>query len=307
MSGSLRHLARVRQIQREMPPGSLDDEHFARRELIRKQFGTLIANDDHVLDMPMAAVRLDCQHHALLKHNVAVARHDRFLLVPPAANTVADQHRLVFPALFVEFLDDEFKHVSRADARLTSFDGFIVDVPEDEIIALLLVARFAENDVAGLMAGITLGTISDVIVANDVTALKHRVPLATVIDRVRAGGQDSVHPAGAAIEAIVDDAAVELALAITGPGGPEGVEISLVKQVGRFFQKRDLPRRLDPADLVHHFGAIDQLQLRQQRKHLLPMGGADEILLNSDALARQTGVLYDRAQPAVRRLAVSLI
>src|SRR5215467_15590075 len=184
MSGSLRHLARVRQIHREMPPGSLDDEHFARRELIRKQFGTLITHNDHVLDMPMAAVRLDGQHHALLEHNVAVAGHDRLLLVPPAADAVTDQHRLILPALFVEFLDDELKHVSGADAGLTSFDGFVVDIPEDEIIALLLVARFAEDDIAGLMAGITLGAISDVIVANDVTALKHRVPLATVIDRV---------------------------------------------------------------------------------------------------------------------------
>src|SRR6266436_5619920 len=305
MSGSLCFFSHAQQVHRETLSGSLDDEHFARRELIRKQFGALGAHNDHVLDMPMAAVRLDCQHHALLKHDIAVARHDRLLLVPPAADTVTDQHRLIFPALFVEFLDDELKHISGADARLTSFDGFIVDVPEDEIIALLLVARFAENDVAGLMAGITLGTISDVIVANDVAALKHRVPLAAVIDRVRAGGQYSVHPAGAAIEAIVDDAAVELALGITGPGGPEGVEISLVKQVGRFLEKCDLPRRLDPADLVHHFGAIDQLQLRQQPKHFLPMGGADEILLNSDALARQAGVLDDRAQPAVRRLAVS--
>ena len=157
------------------------------------------------------------------------------------------------------------------------------------------------------MAGITLGAISDVIVANDVAALKHRIAFAAVIDRVSAGGQYSVHPAGAAIEAIVNDAAVELALAVARPSGPEGVEISLIKQVGRFFETYDLPPRLDPADLVHHFGAIDQLQLRQLRKHFLPMGGADEILLNSDALARQASLLYDRTQPAIRRLAVSLI
>src|SRR6266446_5406517 len=132
-------------------------------------------------------------------------------------------------------------------------------------------------------------------------------PLPTVIDGVRAGAQYSVHPAGAAIEAIIGDAAVDLALGITGTGGPESVQISLVKQVGRFLKKCDLPRRLDPADLVHHFGAIDQLQLRQQPKHFLPMRGADKIFLNSDALARQASVLYDRAQPAVRRLAVPLI
>ena len=90
----------------------------------------------------MPAVRLDGQHHPFLKHNVAVAGHDRLLLVPPAADAVPDQHRLIVPALLVEFLDDELKHICGADTGLTSFDGFIVDIPEDEIIALLLVARF---------------------------------------------------------------------------------------------------------------------------------------------------------------------
>src|SRR5204863_9595513 len=126
----------------------------------------LVAHAHHVVDIPMAAVRFDGHSHALLKHSVTVAGHYRLLLVPPAADAVTDQHRLIVPALFVEFLDDELKHVSGADAGLTSFDGFIVDIPEDEIIALLFVARFAENDVAGLMAGITLGAVSDVIVAN---------------------------------------------------------------------------------------------------------------------------------------------
>src|SRR5258707_6317894 len=128
MSGSLRYPARVRRLQREILPGSLDDEPFARRELIRKQFGALGAHNDHVLDMPMAAVRLDCQYHALLKHDIAVTRHDRLLLVPPASDTVTDQHRLIFPALFVEFLDHELQHISGAAAPLPTVDSCIVDV-----------------------------------------------------------------------------------------------------------------------------------------------------------------------------------
>jgi len=97
----------------------------------------------------VTTMRLDCQDHALFEHDVAVARHDRLLLVPPASDAVSDQHRFVFPSVLAEFLHHKLKHIRRSDARLASFDGFIVDVTKNLIFALYLRARLAENCVAG--------------------------------------------------------------------------------------------------------------------------------------------------------------
>src|SRR5436190_23916602 len=70
---------------------SLDHEHLTRGELVRKQFGSVTPHDNHVLDVAMPAMRLDGQHHPLFKHDVAIARHNWLLLMPPAADTMADQ------------------------------------------------------------------------------------------------------------------------------------------------------------------------------------------------------------------------
>src|SRR5262245_51743203 len=161
---------------------SLDNEHFTSVEPIRKQFAPIAVHDDHVLNVPMAAMRLDGEHHAFFKNYVAIARHDRLLLVPPAADAMPDQHWLVLPSSFVEFLNHEPEQ-----SRPASFNGSIVDVSDDLIFAPLLVAGLSQNRVARLMARIALRAIGDVIVADDIATLKSRVTFPAVVDGIRAG------------------------------------------------------------------------------------------------------------------------
>ena len=113
------------------------------------------------------------------------------------------------------------------------------------------------------MAGITLGAIGDVIVANDVAALKQRIAFAAIVDRIGAGADDTMHPPCSTIETIVNNAAVKLRSVSPGRRSAKRVEIGRVEEIGRFLEQCNFLRRLDPAHLVHHFGAIDELQLRE--------------------------------------------
>src|SRR5581483_6403817 len=169
---------------------------------------SVLRHHDHILNVPMTAVRLDRQHHAFLEHDVTGAGHNRLLLVPPAAHAVTDQHRLVFPTLLLEFFHNVHEYVRRADTRLAALDGPIVDVADDLVLALLLSTRLAENRIARLMTGVTRGAIGDVIVTDDIAALEHGIAFAAVICRIGAGRQNSVRPAGAARQAIVHNPAM---------------------------------------------------------------------------------------------------
>src|SRR6266478_4490524 len=180
------HLQTIQQLDAGNGPGSFDYEHFARREFIREQLGSVLAHDDHVLNVPVAAMRLDRQDHAFFQHDTAFARHDGLLLMPPAADAVPDKHRLVIPPLLVEFLDHKPKNLAGANARLAAFDGLIVNIANNPIFALLFGAWLPQDGVPRLMAGIALSAISNVIVADDVAALERGVAFAAVIYLVRA-------------------------------------------------------------------------------------------------------------------------
>ena len=56
---------------------SCDDEGFVGGHLVGEKFRAAWADDDHVLDMPMADMRLQRQHHAVFQHDVAAAPQDR--------------------------------------------------------------------------------------------------------------------------------------------------------------------------------------------------------------------------------------
>src|SRR5205085_9407561 len=105
----------------------------------------------------MALMRLHGKHHPFFQHDIAGPRKYRLLLVPPAAHAVADEHRLVFPFVLLELVLDEIEDVAGARPGLATLKRLAIDIPNDRVFAAQRIARFAEHDVARLMAGIALG------------------------------------------------------------------------------------------------------------------------------------------------------
>src|SRR5690349_13450105 len=126
--------------------------------------------------------------------------------------------------------------------------------------------------------------VCDVVRANDV-ALRPRAPaLARVGNGVSAGIQNAVSPVRAAAQAAGDDPAVHGALGFPRPDRRKHFQVRVVEQVGAYLEPRDLAFRLDPAYLVHHGRAVDHRGLRQLALDLVPVRGADVVLLEADAL-----------------------
>ena len=146
------------------------------------------------------------------------------------------------------------------------------------------------------MAGIALGAIGDVIVSNDVAALKHRIAFAAVVDWIGAGAQDTVHPPCAAIETIENNSAVELPLRVARPRSAKRVEIGRVEEVGRFLEKCDFLRRLDPAAPRPSFWCNRRAAPAGARPRISSQCAAAHIvLLDADALPGQPCSLYHLA------------
>src|SRR4030081_1147052 len=66
-----------------------------------------IADHEHTLDVPMIDVRLHCDHHSLSETPRVITRDHRLLLMPPGADAVTGQHRLVGHARRSEALHHE--------------------------------------------------------------------------------------------------------------------------------------------------------------------------------------------------------
>ena len=128
--------------------------------------------------------------------------------------------------------------------------------------------------------------------------------LAAVHHRVPARVQDPVHPVRAPEEAARDESAVKIAFPLAGAHRRKHVEVHLVEDSGRLADPLDLARGLDPAHLLHHAGAVDDLRAGQRRLQDRPVRGAHHRLLETDTPARAAEVVEHRRGPFVQRLAV---
>src|ERR1700687_2397573 len=90
-------------------------------------------------------VRLEGEHHALLEREVAAARDDRLLLVPPRTHAVTDQDRGVLPAELSERLDGEVVDVAGGHARPAVVDDLDVRVVVARVVLAERRARLAED------------------------------------------------------------------------------------------------------------------------------------------------------------------
>src|SRR5262245_20189785 len=93
------------------------------------------------------------------------------LLVPPRANTVADQGDPVVVAMRAKLLDGKGMDGTRCDANAALVDGAAVNVTHHTVSALLVRRGLAQNDRTRLVARIA-AVIRYVVIANDVTRLE---------------------------------------------------------------------------------------------------------------------------------------
>ncbi len=59
------------------------DKRFVGRHFIGQKFWPVCIQNNHILDMPVANMRLQGQDHPLFQDDITVLTKDRFLLVPP--------------------------------------------------------------------------------------------------------------------------------------------------------------------------------------------------------------------------------
>src|SRR5262249_25912259 len=93
------------------------------------------------------------------------------LLVPPGANTVADQGDPVVVAMSAKLLGGEGMNGARLDTNAALVNGAAVNVPHPMVGALLVCRGGAQYDRARLMTRIAV-VIRNVIIANDVAGLQ---------------------------------------------------------------------------------------------------------------------------------------
>src|SRR2546425_3402699 len=105
------------------------------------------------------------------------------LLVPPGANTVADQGDPVVVAMSAKLLDGEGMDGARCDTNAALVDGAAVHVTHHTVGALLVCRGIAQNDRARLVARIAV-VIRHVVIANDVASLVDGLDLPTIGDRI---------------------------------------------------------------------------------------------------------------------------
>src|SRR5215813_229649 len=129
------------------------------------------------------------------------------LLVPPGANTVADQGDPVVIAMGAKLLDGEGMNGARLDTNAALVDGAAVNVTHHAVGALLVCRERPQNDRARLVARIAV-VIRHVVIANDVTGLEDGIALPAVCYRIAAGVENAVHPLRPAPQATLDQAAM---------------------------------------------------------------------------------------------------
>src|SRR5215468_9391912 len=108
------------------------------------------------------------------------------LLVPPGANTVADQGNPVVIAMGAKLLDGEGMDGARLNTNAALVDGAAVHVTHRAVGALLVCRGSPQNDRARLVARIA-AVIRHVVIANDVTGLEDGIALPAVRHCIAAG------------------------------------------------------------------------------------------------------------------------
>src|SRR6266849_6514965 len=294
-----------------MAASLLDHEHLVGGELRREQLGPCAADDRHILEVEKAGagiepVRLEGEHHALLQREVAAARHDRLLLVPPRPHAVPDQDGRVLPTQLGEYLDGEVVDATGGDTRAAVVDDLDVGVSIARVVVAESRARLAQDGHARLMPRIAV-EIGDVVGADDVSPEEELVALPRVRDGVAMGVQNPVCPVRSPPDTAPDEAAVDGPLRLAVLDGLEHLGVGVVEQIRALPQERQLGGRLHPAHGVHHAVAIDQLGPRQSAPHLLPVLGAHIVLLEADPLPFEPGLLDHFAQPAIGRFVVGVV
>lgn len=119
----------------------------------------------------MVYVRFHGDHHPALEASRVSARGDRFLLVPPASDTVSGKDRLVFDPGIREPLDDKAIHVARRDSGAALIFGGSIDVPDRCVFPTLLVRRLSDDRASRLMARVAL-SIRDIVGPDGVALMK---------------------------------------------------------------------------------------------------------------------------------------
>src|ERR671936_10942 len=115
------------------------------------------------------------------------------LLVPPGADTVADQGNPVVVSVGAKLLDGEGMNGARGDTNAALVDGAAVHVTHHTVGALLVRRGLAQNDGARLVTRIAV-VIRHVVIANDVAGLEDGIALPTIGYRIAAGVENAVYP-----------------------------------------------------------------------------------------------------------------
>src|SRR5215510_2152835 len=101
------------------------------------------------------------------------------LLVPPGADTMADQGDPVVVSVGAKLLDGEGMDGARCDTNTALVDGTAVYVTHNTVGALLVCRGRAKNDRARLVTRIAM-IIRHVVIANDVAGLEDGIALPTI-------------------------------------------------------------------------------------------------------------------------------
>src|SRR5262244_198289 len=151
------------------------------------------------------------------------------LLVPPRADTVADQGDPIVISMGAKLLGGEGMDGARLNTNAALVDGAAVNVTHHTVGALLLCRGGPQNDRARLVARIA-AVIRHVVIANDVTGLEDGITLPAVRHRIAAGVENAVHPLRPAPQATLDQAAMHVPFRLTGAHRGEDFQIGVIQE-----------------------------------------------------------------------------
>jgi hypothetical protein len=254
----------------------------------------------------VAEARLHGDHHAVLEQARVVARDHRVPLMPPGADRVAGDHVVIVEAFLGEALDHEVVDLAGASAGSELPAAVEIDVACDRALLLLPVARAADHGAARLVAGIGLH-IADIVGADGIACREGEIALASIGDGVTARIQDAMHELRAALQAMGDQRAVQVALARAGLRRREAGEEGVVEDIRADLQARDLAFGLLGAHMIHDRRRVDGAHLGQLGGELGEVCRRDIVQLEPDLALGQAHVVERGGEALDRRLDIALI
>src|SRR5712671_6803813 len=132
----------------------VNDEQLIGRKTVGQQARLALLDYDEILNMPMQALRLDCEDHAFFDRNFAVATQNGLLLMKPRPHAVSDKRSRVVDIVLLKFIDDKRIDFAGGDADATALDRSSMHVQSQIIATFLFVCGRPQHRDARLMTGI---------------------------------------------------------------------------------------------------------------------------------------------------------